>query len=78
MTTRRSRDRVIDGREPSSPASTPAFAWGPQGHRVIAKVAEQRLDPGGEGWPSRNCSSRRHHARPRRLGRPRRARRRAR
>ncbi len=25
--------------------ATPAFAWGPQGHRVIAKVAEDRLSP---------------------------------
>ncbi len=26
-------------------AASPAFAWGPQGHRVIARVAEGRLTP---------------------------------
>jgi len=45
MTTR-SATRAIALLTALAVASTPsAFAWGPQGHRVIARVAEERLTP---------------------------------
>ena len=29
----------------ASLTSAPAFAWGAQGHRLVARIAETRLDP---------------------------------